>query len=230
MPTGVLLLHGFAGSRREIAPLREYLTQSGFIVSAPILSGHESTRKNLAQAKCSDWIKSAAEAAAELKKSCDSLIMIGFSMGGLVAVNLCQDMDINRLILINTPVYYWDVKRIARNLVNDFKKYSKKYFIASTDKPLPALLQFLKILRKTKPLFSCINCPIFIIQTLDDDTVNCKSADYIYRRVKGDRVIKKYKEGGHLLFETDVAQDVCFEIGSFMHSSVHNLHSQWNMC
>jgi len=212
MPTGILLLHGFAGTRNDVEPLKAHLETFGFIVFAPVLPGHESTRRAFSKSKYTEWIKSAEEAANSLKKQCDNLILIGFSMGGLISVNLCQSMNIEKLILINTPVYYWDIKRIIKNLIGDLIKYSKKYFTASTDKPLLALLEFLKILRKTRPLFSTINCPTLVIQTLDDDTVNSKSADFIFQNIKGGKILKKYETGGHLLFETEIASDVCVDI------------------
>ena len=209
---GVLLLHGLAGSRKDVEPLKKHLEKSGFIVSMPVLAGHESTRAALSKSKYTEWLQTAEDAAHELVARCDKLILIGFSMGGLVSVNLCCKMDIAKLVLINTPIYYWDINRIVKNLAGDFAKYCKIYFTASAKKPILTLLEFLKLLKKTKPLLSCVNCPVLVIQTLDDDTVNAKSADYIFQKIKGEKTIKKYKTGGHVLFETDIASTVFTDI------------------
>ena len=125
MQTGILLLHGFAGTRKELEPLRTYLEECGFVVSVPVLAGHELTRKDLARSKYTEWINSAREAANDLKARCDKLIVVGFSMGGLIAVNLFCDFDIEKLVLMNTPVYYWDFSRIIKNLLSNFKNYIK---------------------------------------------------------------------------------------------------------
>ena len=213
--TGILIIHGFAGSRGETAPLKNFLEDCGFTVSCPVLPGHESTRKNFAKAKYGDWISAAAEAAIELEKNCDRLIIIGFSMGGMIGAHLCRNMNVERLILINTPVYYWDFKQMAKNLRCDFGVYSRKYLAECTNKPFMALIQFQKLLSKTKPLFSKLACPVLIIQTLDDDTVNSKSADYIFRNIPGEKYIKKYEVGGHWVLDTDTSKDIFFETERF---------------
>ncbi|MDR2736773.1 MAG: alpha/beta fold hydrolase [Gracilibacteraceae bacterium] len=209
---GVLILHGFAGSRQDIMPLHEYLDQRGYRVSSPVLSGHERARKDLAQSRYTDWIREATDAARDLKNRCDRLIVAGFSMGGLIAVHIRREEPVEKLVLINTPVYYWNIRRIAWNLAKDFKAYSKEYFMAGTDKPLPALLEFQKILGKTKPLFARVPCPVLIMQTLDDDTVQPKSADYIFSRIQSEKSLVKLERGGHYVLRTDVAPDVCLGI------------------
>jgi len=214
---GILLLHGFAGARSELSPLPELLERRGFIVSVPVLPGHESTRKDLSRSKYSDWIRLAMDAAVELNGRCSELVVIGFSMGGLVAINIYRELEIKKLILINTPVYYWDISRIIKNLASNFKFYLNKYFTVSTTIPFRALAEFLKILRKTRPLFADIRCPALIIQTLDDDTVNHRSAGYIFRSVKGEKVLREYETGGHVLFGSEVASDVFLDIEAFLY-------------
>lgn len=149
----------------------------------------------------------------ELEKQCRDIIIIGFSMGGLIGANICENHNVKALILINTPIYFWDIKRIIKNLFSDFPLFIKKYFSASVSKPLPILFEFLTLLNKTKPFFSNINCPTLIVQTLDDDTVNPKSADYIFSKLKGQKLLKKYENGGHLVFLNEVgiivAKDIC---------------------
>jgi carboxylesterase len=212
MQTGVLLLHGFAGRPADVAPFKEYLLQNGYTVSAPVLPGHNSTRAELGKAKYTDWLTAAEDAAVELGKSCDRLVLAGFSMGGLLCVNLCDRVGAKQLVLVNTPVYYWDVKRIALNLVSDFPAYSRKYLTAAIEKPFPVLLEFLKILNMTKPLFSTVRCPAVIVQTKDDDTVRHKSADFIFGQLRGKRMMKQYEKGGHLVFLSPSGSTVCADI------------------
>jgi carboxylesterase len=218
--TGILLLHGFAGSRRELTPLQKYLEDRGYIVSTPLLAGHGSTRKNLAASTYQDWIQSAMAAATELKDRCGKLSVVGFSMGGLVAVHICRKINVEKLIFINTPIYFWDVRRIAKNLAGNLPVYANHYFKACIEKPIPALVEFLKILRKTKPLFSDITCPVIIFQTRNDDTVHHRSANFIYRHVKGAAVLQEYHSGGHELFWTNAALHACADIERALKSSI----------
>lgn len=218
--TGCLILHGFAGSRSEIRSLSKKLSEKGYQVSTPLLAGHEGSRKELAAVSYRDWIQSAETALAALEKRCEKIVVIGFSMGGLIGVNLCRKHRVSGLILVNTPVYYWYLKQIFKNLSDDFETYSKKYLQAGTDKPLSALIEFVTLLNKTKPLFADISCPTLIFQTLDDDTVNPKSANYIYSKVYGQKVIKNYQTGGHEVFQTETGYRIINDICSYLKRNI----------
>jgi carboxylesterase len=213
---GCLIFHGFAGNRKELSPLIDKIKEYGYVTVSPLLTGHEATRRELALAKLHDWLKTAEDAIKEMEQKCNKIVIVGFSMGGLISVNLCQKHKVYALVLINTPIYYWDIKRIIRNILSDFRIYIKKYFTASTSSPIPALFEFLTLLKKTKPLFNSIDCSTLIIQTLDDDTVNPKSADYIYSQLTCKKKIKKYLTGGHVVFDSSTCEELCSDVIDFL--------------
>jgi carboxylesterase len=213
---GVLLLHGFAGSRDEVRPLYDALIRAGYKVAMPVLKGHEADLQDLAKSTYHDWIQSAKEAYEKLSKQCSRITVVGFSMGGLIAVQLYQVVPFYQLVTINTPVYYWDVKRILYNLCSDFKTYSKKYFFAGKTKPIGSLLQFQLLLSRTKPLFKTLSCRALVIQTQDDDTVHTLSAKYIVTRLKGEKNLLRPKRGGHIVLQSEHAQEVIHAVLSFL--------------
>lgn len=176
--TGILLIHGFAGTPEEVRPLFETLEAKGYVVECPLLEGHGKTKRDLSQSNHQDWIASVEHAYLGLSQKCENVIAIGFSMGGLLVTNLWH-YRFSGLVTINTPVYYWNPKIIVRNLFVDFKKYSRKYIKASTDKTVTTLLEFQRLLSKTKSMLGNITSRTLVIQALDDDTVYHKSADYI---------------------------------------------------
>lgn len=212
---GILLIHGFAGDVGEIEPLRDYLAQRGYVVMCPLLPGHGMTKKELSQTTCEDWIASAETAYLELLKSCGKIVVIGFSMGGLLAVNL-WNYGFSGIVTINAPVFYWNPKIIMTNLITDFRKYGKKYFDVSTDKSLSSMLEFQKLLTKTKPMFGNITCKTMVVQAADDDTVHYKSADYILKRIRAEKAVYRPTHGGHMIFQSKSKDEVCNVIESFI--------------
>ena len=216
MKPGVLLLHGFAGNRAEVAPLKDYLEARGYAVSSPVLAGHESTRRDMARSKYSDWIASARAAAEELGKHCDGTAIVGFSTGGLIAARICADAGARGIVFVNTPVRFWNARQIVKNIFTRPGTYIKYYFTMCTDKPARSLIEFLRILSNSRPLFVGIKCPALVIQSLDDDTVNPGSADHIHGKLTGEKGIVKYKSGGHQIFAGEAAEDVCRAIGEFL--------------
>lgn len=216
---GILLLHGFAGSRDEVRPLYECLQGENYLIEMPCLTGHEGEKAKLAKAHYEDWILDAETSYLRLSEKCEKIMIVGFSMGGLLAVNLCH-YNPTALITINTPIYYWNPKIIVENLYREPRTYLKKYVSASLSKPITALTQFQKLLTKTKPIFQKVECNALVIQALDDDTVHCKSADDIYHHLRGNKEIYKLNHGGHIIFQSENSEEVCSTIKLYLNQMV----------
>jgi carboxylesterase len=213
--TGILLLHGFAGNPQEVKPLRDFLIERGYMVECPLLPGHGETKSELSKSTHDDWIESAEQAYLALSEECGSVFAVGFSMGGLLAANL-WNYRLKGLVTVNTPVFYWNPKIIAANLLSDFGRYRRKYLDASTDKSLSSLIEFLRLLTKTKPMFGNITCKTLVVQALDDDTVHYKSADYILKKIRAEKTVCMLPKGGHMIFESESGPEVCKTIERFL--------------
>lgn len=220
--TGILLLHGFAGDPDEIGPLRDYLIQRGYSVECPLLPGHGLSKKELSQTTHEDWIEAAEQAFLNLSGRYGKIVVIGFSMGGLLAVNL-WNYGFSGMVTVNMPIYYWNPGIIARNLITDFRQYGRKYFGASGDKPFASMVEFQKLLTKTKPMLDNITCRTMVVQARDDDTAHYRSADYILKKVRADKTFYGPAHGGHQIFHSESGEEVCRAIESFIqitHSSL----------
>ena len=213
---GVLLIHGFAGSREEIASLRDYLAARGFIVSAPCLTGHEGTRKQLAAATYHDWITDVQKAMMHLRRRAGRFSSWAFLWAGFYPpnytsrINLTGSSQSTRLSITGT------LPKWLKNLHTDFKTYWKQYFSASATKPFRTLFAFQRLLSKTKPLFREIVCPTLVIQVQDDDTVNAHSGNYIFRSLAGKKQYYKPVSGGHILLQSDAFRRLPHEFTPFM--------------
>lgn len=86
-----LLLHGFMGTPAELRPLAERLAALGWRVSVPLLSGFGSQLSALPRRGWRDWLESARQAEAELRRGAEALVLIGFSMGGALALLLAAE-------------------------------------------------------------------------------------------------------------------------------------------
>ena len=212
---GILLLHGFAGDLEEIKPLQDYLTQRGYLVECPLLPGHGETKKELSKTSHTDWINSAERAYLALAEKCDNVCVVGFSMGGLIAVNLWH-YGYSGLVTVNMPIYCWNPKIILLNLLTDFNRFGKKYLMASTDKSLFSMIEFLRLLSKTKPMLGNITCKTLVVQALDDDTVHYKSADHILQKIRGQKTLCMLPKGGHMIFQSKGGPEVCKAIERFL--------------
>jgi len=94
---GVLILHGFTGSPWEVRPVAERLASTGRSIAMPVLAGHGTNVADLDQTTWHDWLASAIAARAWLDRRCDTIHVVGLSMGGLLAVLVANDFGAARL-------------------------------------------------------------------------------------------------------------------------------------
>lgn len=201
---GCLIIHGFSGGLEDLKPLSQFLNTNGYITYCPLLKGHGGSKKEFASSTYRQWIASAQEGYDRLSTMCDKIIVIGFSMGGLVAVNLLSNKNIEALITLSSPVKFWDYKIICENILEDIKNRridkSKPYITWFIKVPISACINFLILLKKTKHLFSKVNIPCLVIQGKKDDTTRWMSAQYIFNNIASEKkVLKYYKDAPHLI-------------------------------
>lgn len=97
---GALLLHGFMGTPKEMRPLGEMLNQSGVTAWGPLLPGFGEQISSIHDVRREDWIDHAGQIWEEMHRIGQANLLIGFSMGGAVALHLAERCAPDRLILM----------------------------------------------------------------------------------------------------------------------------------
>jgi len=125
---GGLLLHGLASYPGVMDNIAGTLHGLGFWVSAPRLPGHGTDGDDYVSARGEDWIRRAADALFELAGRCARVHLVGFSLGGVLALILAARYAIRSLVLLApavtntnrqillTPVLRPFVKRLPGNV------------------------------------------------------------------------------------------------------------------
>jgi carboxylesterase len=219
---GILLIHGFGGSINEVAPLAAKLQQAGYMVACPTLKGHGGSPADMKSVTYQQWVASAEEEMEQIK-GCDKIFFIGFSMGGLIALQLALKHNPAAIATINTPVYYWSVRQILSNIYHDIRSSTwhniKRYTKAGNSLPFSAMWQFRQLLIATKKQLHRIHQPILIKQCKDDDTVQKKSASYLFHHISSvDKTLSWQPKGGHVVLLSPFAPKVITDITTFIHS------------
>lgn len=104
----MLCLHGLTGTPYEVAPLAHALRVAEFSVSAPLLAGHGGTTATLAATRWHDWLASAEAAFEQLREASGggAVAVLGFSMGGLLALRLARlrPESVSALVALSVPL------------------------------------------------------------------------------------------------------------------------------
>jgi carboxylesterase len=90
-PVGVLLSHGFTGTTQSMRPWAEHLAAAGLTVVAPRLPGHGTTVQDMNTTRFSDWYATVEKAFDDLRSRCDTVFVMGLSMGGTLALRLAEE-------------------------------------------------------------------------------------------------------------------------------------------
>ena len=108
MKTGVLFLHGFSGGPYEVEPFAHYIKQrTDWVVRIPTFSGHgEAEHLAMKGYKAEHWMMEAEIAYRQLAKQVDEVIVVGFSMGGIIAMYLANRYKVKKLVLLSAAAKY----------------------------------------------------------------------------------------------------------------------------
>jgi carboxylesterase len=193
---GVLLLHGFTGNPHSLASIELALRELGLPVANPTLRGHgAASAEALRGLGWHDWLADAEAALRGLLLEARRVIVLGHSMGALLALNLAADHPaaIDSLILSATPIllasplapgrpFHWmaaPLQRVLRGWPIP-KRYDDPSQLASDTSyrwaPTDALISFLHLTTHTRRRLNQVSVPALILQSRADQVVPAASA------------------------------------------------------
>lgn len=209
---GVLMLHGFSGGPYEIIPFADFIKENtNWLIETPTLTGH-GDMLSLRGYKAEHWLMDAEIAFRQLAKKVDEVIVVGFSMGGLIALYLAKRYKIKKLVLLSPAVKYIapfqllkDIKLMVVDVMNGqlkenelFKRYESKI----KNVPVSATFQFMKIVKVVEPYIRSINLPTYIVQGQCDGIVPYTTANYLYEQLASTEK--------HLFFSPKGKHHICY--------------------
>ena len=216
-----LIVHGFGGDISEIDYLYQFLLENGLNADTVLLSGHGKSKKDLRKSTPEDWINSVEEKINLLALQYENIVLIGFSAGGLICTHFTHIKHIKKIVFINTPVYFWNIRVISKDIFASLKEKNfeqiKYYRNSLLGTSLKSGVDFLKLLYSSKKLFIKIKTPLLILQCKNDESVRHRSAEYINNRAKSSKVIL-YDGGCHQIFSKspELRDRVCCDIYRFL--------------
>lgn len=99
-PASALLIHGFPGTPAEMRSIGQMLGENGWRARGILLPGFGEDIVNLERRGREDWLGEAESAWLDLRETSHPKILIGYSMGAAVALNLISANPPDLLILI----------------------------------------------------------------------------------------------------------------------------------
>lgn len=115
-----LLVHGFMGTPAEMRPLGQAFRAAGWTVQGLLLPGFGRELDSLFQRRYPEWIEVTDEALATLRANHRPVVLVGYSMGAAVVLNVAARRSPSGLILV-AP--FWRIGSPVQRLIFQFLKH-----------------------------------------------------------------------------------------------------------
>jgi carboxylesterase len=229
----ILYIHGIMGSPHEFRRIVHALYEENIHFKALLLPGHGSNGYDFARTKADTWQTHVNREIHHLKNNYSRIILIGHSLGGLLALNAALQYPVDGIVLLNTPIKtrisFQQVSMSLRVLlgsgkVNDpmIRTYRETFSVDLSDWwtiPLwiPRLLDINRFARQTEKILHEIMVPVILFQSINDETVNPVSAE-ILKRELGDQLLSLtyLNKSTHAYFVDDEFNEIIKGIKRFL--------------
>ncbi|MFD1361999.1 alpha/beta hydrolase [Lentibacillus salinarum] len=208
--TGCLIIHGYTGSPYEVGPLADYLREhTDWHVDVPTLPGHGSELA-LENVTHKNWLTAAEDALKQLKEKADTVYLIGFSMGGMIAAYLASKHNIDKLVLLAPSGKYLSFRQMAKDFKgvvadglkgkigqnNLYLHYKRKWGTV----PFKANIEFLKLVRFTRQYLNKVTSPVLIAHGQQDMMVPYKTGYYLDKAITSEqKEVVFFEQSRHLI-------------------------------
>ncbi|MDD2282370.1 MAG: alpha/beta fold hydrolase [Eubacteriales bacterium] len=221
---GCLLIHGFTSSPADVRPLSKHLHGLGFAIREVLLPGHGTSFEDMARYGWRDWLQTVETELAALKHQCSRVWLLGFSMGGILALLAAARNEATGLVCISAPI--WPRPRRTRYafLLQYFQKYAQlgkpgRYSLPSwryEQVAVKNVADLMDLIKAGKRTLAKVTVPALVVQGWDDRTIKPRSARYIYDNLGSAKKEIYYTQGEHMLLIGEQSPDICRLIGEFI--------------
>ncbi|HEY4001341.1 MAG TPA: alpha/beta fold hydrolase [Candidatus Xenobia bacterium] len=228
--TGCLVLHGFTSSLDTVRPLLAKLDEVGIPYEVPILRGHGGRPEDLEGVRWEHWVEDAAIGLQHLTQGRKPAVVIGHSMGGLLALDLAAtcSQQVQAVVSVSTCLRFRHPGVYVLPIIEQFYPYwnTRPHYVdqkqAATHtnyrrfptRAFGELYRYSHLVRERLPM---VTCPLLVLQSSIDRTVRPRSATKIYREVSStDKEVAWFNHTGHEMLRDAQRDAVAYRIIEFI--------------
>lgn len=231
--TGVLLIHGFTGTPKEMRWMGEYLHEQGYTCLGIRLAGHATTPNDMIRSRWTDWTASVEDGYHLLRGMTDRIFLVGLSMGGVLSLLMSTRLDVAGIVAMSTPYQLpRDEKDYSPEFIEFYSRFVKfmpksnevpgeswfdkeafKSHISYPQNPIRPIAEMKRLIRQMREALPQVTQPVLLIHSKNDRYVLPENVERLYDGLvnASDKTKAYVVEAGHVVTR-DAARHQVFEL------------------
>ncbi|MDO9067101.1 MAG: alpha/beta fold hydrolase [Deltaproteobacteria bacterium] len=232
---GIVLLHGFLATPREMLELATYLHGKGYWVYCVRLRGHGTASEDLATRSGIDWIESVDMGYAMMSAACTRVVVGGFSFGGGLALDCATRIKSFAGVFAVSPPFkllhiasrftsvvktwnrFMDTVHLHDAAMEYVKHVPERPLINYDQIPVSALTEMEQFMKGVESRLTDITMPTLIVQAQNDPVVSSEETELMFNRIgSGQKTYLPFDSNRHGILAGENSENVHAEISSFI--------------
>ncbi|MCF6251973.1 MAG: alpha/beta fold hydrolase [Methylococcaceae bacterium] len=199
---GIILIHGLLASPAELRGYAVELLTQGYTVLAVRLKGHGTSPYDLRTRTYEDWYRSVLRGVKILRVYCESIVVIGFSTGGGLALKLAAENGdkVIAVVAVAVPLKFVDKSFAFIPLLHGTNRLVKwvssiegvKPFVENNPEhktinysnvPVKSLYELRRLMENIEEKVVDIKIPTLLVHADNDPVVDIESAHIILKKL-----------------------------------------------
>ena len=228
--TGCLLIHGFTGTPFEMRMLGASLHQENYTILAPRLAGHATRVEDITRSHWEDWVASVEDGLNLLKGCTDKQVVMGLSMGGVLALIAAARFNPAGVVTFSAPsalpgdprakylpLLKFIIRKVGKGVPDWQNPDAAKDHVDYPYYPTDAIVQLKKLIDIMRSELVNVKVPALFVQSHQDHGIPAESLDTLFNSVSSpDKSTFWVEHSGHVVIREPDRELIFTEVKKFM--------------
>lgn len=208
----ILFIHGFSAKKEDneyfIKYMQKYKNIKIFTFTLP---GHENNQ--VTYVPYDKWLQKAEEEFLKIKSN--KIIVIGHSMGAIIAAHLASKYKVHKLVLLS-PAYIFgsfkqnkeDLGKLLKNRTNHTETGFEGFLKKITKVPVKSMMEYHKLAHIGRNDLEKITCPVLVMHGDKDNVISIKSSEYVLKHLKTRKEFVCIHDVRHQIFKSNKKEQI----------------------
>jgi carboxylesterase len=211
--TGVLLVHGFTGTPKEMRWMGEHLAGQGYTVLGVRLAGHATRPEDMVRMRWQDWLASVEDGWHLLNGLAERVFLAGLSMGGALALLFASRYPVAGVVAMSTPyalpddprlpfikILRWFIPKVPKGPSDWRNLEAAQDHVDYPAYPTRAIAELRDLLAAMREALPEVMTPVLLVHSRDDTGVEPANMGQIYDRLGSrDKQMLFVQDCGHVV-------------------------------